>query len=161
MWPLAFQKVKPRCALGHVARGNRTRPRLANPCPTRLQAWHSAEHLSTGDEEWGWGWNLSHRALKLATGSTKPQRFQGGMAPDSPPHPSQPQAAASAPDLPPAYQSPAVPLLGHSWLRIPWSWVGRPRPLGPEASQAHLCSGCQPELLRNPGFACLLDTKLP
>lgn len=30
-----------------------------------------------------------------------------------------------------------MPLLGHSWLRILWSWVGRPKPLGQEVSQSH------------------------
>lgn len=91
------------------------------------------------------------------------RQASGGLALDSPPHP-EPAPGSSFSFLLPLLPTKAQ--LDPSWairgLRIPRSWTGRPRPLGQEVSQAHLCSGM---LAWNHtgtlGFACLLGTKLP
>ena len=85
MWPLTLRKIKQWCALGHAVGEQRNQspdwPPL--PCATSglTQCW-ALVHGGTGGD-----WSLSHRALELAARSTEPQRFQGGLAPDSPPYP--------------------------------------------------------------------------
>lgn len=146
----------------------RTSCKPRSPCPTLPISWHGTEHLSIG--VWGWsggprarGFKPESQGFEVDSSICQATEVPGVGWPLTHPHTrSQPQAEASAPDRPLSCQSPAVPLLGHSWLRIPRSWAGRPRPSGKEVSRAHLCSGISAWNHRgNPSFACLLGTKLP
>lgn len=61
---------------------------------------------------------MTHRALKLVPRSAEPQGTWVGWPPDSSPHPGPALGSEFAPACP-SFQSPAVPLPGHSWPGIP------------------------------------------
>lgn len=72
--------------------------------------------------------NLTHRALKPVPRSAKPQGTWVGWPPDSSPHPG-PALGSDLDPACPSFQSPTVPLPGHSWLGIPRA-TGKARALG-------------------------------
>lgn len=138
-----LRKVKLWCALGHMASEQENRPQTGRPlsCPTSILAWCWA-FVHSGTVEGGRGLGPESQGFEVDSWICQATEVpEVGWLLTHPHTLSQPQAEASAPDHALACRGPVVPLLGHSWLRIPRSRAGRPRPVGNEVSQAHLCSG--------------------